>query len=136
MKPQYEIAKRIGAFFVVFSFWHLYKSPTLEVLAVILMVILIGSAIVLPFKNRLLSSHNRLLKRVGEASTFEFTFTALGLGTVASSGRIFAAGFVWWGLAAILAGGLFLGFGIAESLEIFLNSIHPQNRDAHSKRPE
>jgi len=107
-----EIAKRVGVAITLLSFWPLYNLCS-EILAGIVIAILVASCAILPFRESL--SHSRW-RKLAEASEFEITFTALGLGMVISGSRLLVSGFVWWGIWIILAGAAFIGAGIGENI--------------------
>lgn len=112
MNLKAEIAKRVGVAITLLSFWTLYDT-VLWVLVSLVVMVLIASCIVLPFRNRLLKSR---WSKLAEASTFEVTFTALGLGMVTSGLRLVLAELTWLGLATTVAGVFFIGAGIGDNL--------------------
>jgi hypothetical protein len=107
-----EIAKRIGVAITVCSFWPLYNCG-MRIMAVILIVILVGSCIVLRFREQVASSRWKILI---EASDFDITFSVLGLAMITSGARLVSSGAIWWGVGCILAGGFFIGAGIGEGI--------------------
>jgi hypothetical protein len=116
MNLKSEIAKRIGVAITISSFWSLYNLG-LQIMAIIVIIVLVGSCVVLPFRERLSKSRWR---KLAEASMLEITFAALGLGTVTSGARLVSSGSVWWGIGYILAGGLFIGAGLGENVSTIL----------------
>jgi hypothetical protein len=114
-----EIAKRVGVAITVSSFWSLYNLG-LEITAGIIIAILVASCVILPFRERL--SHTRW-RRFAEASEFELTFTALGLGMILAGSRLVVSEFLWWGISTMMAGALFIGFGIGENLVKIIDRI-------------
>ncbi len=114
-----EIAKRVGVAITLSSFWSSYNL-WLEIIAGIIIAILVASCVILPLRGRLFQTRWRWL---AEASEFELTFTALGLGMVLAGSRLVVGEFVWWGISTMIAGGLFLGFGIGENLSKIIDRI-------------
>ncbi|MFC2032506.1 hypothetical protein ACFLUS_03985 [Chloroflexota bacterium] len=114
MNVKSEVAARIGVAIALLSFWSLYDSVIIKILVVIVIVILAGSCIVIPLRERLLKS--RRWKRLGEASEYELTFLALGLAmfglAYSLSGRVSG----WVIIGNIITGAFFIGAGIGENI--------------------